>query len=122
MEAEKASVERRFLGLPSLGGKLAIVNCLSFVGIELLLQSGFFRPGGGGEDFLACVMLFLSLPLALPFLLPSLGAPTEIEQITNGIVIGINSFIWGYGVASVWSKLFRRRRTPNAKADQLKMT
>lgn len=104
---------RRFLGLPSLGGKLAIVNCLSWVGFFGLLQCGFFSPPAGvSEVFLTVVMAFLSLPLALPFLLPPMGPPTEIEIITACIWIGINSFVWGYGIAWAWSKFFRRRRMP----------
>lgn len=121
MEAEKTSVERRFLGLPSLGGTLAIVNCLSIFGIFLLIRTRYFRPDGG-ESYLLWIMAFLSSPLALPFLLPSMGPPTANEIIGNCIAIGTNSFIWGYGIAWVWSKLFRRRRTPSADADQPTMT
>lgn len=111
MDAEKADVERRFLGLPSLGGKLAIVNCLLWVGIFWLFQNRLFLPSAA-EMCLSYVLMFLSLPLAFPILLPSTGTRTEIEVFTNCIWIGINSFVWGYGIAWAWSKFFRRRRMP----------
>jgi len=114
MESEKTSVPSRFLGLPSLGGTLAIVNGLLIVGIILLDSTHYFRPDGG-EFYLLWIMAFLSSPLALPFLLPSMGPPTANEIIGNCIAIGINSFIWGYGTAWIWSKLVRRRRTPSAE-------
>ena len=103
--------------MPSLGGKLAIANCLAFVGIILLAMTGYLEPDGG-ERILHCVMMFLSLPLAFPFLIPSMGPPTAIEIIVACLAIGINSFAWGYGLAWMISKRLSRRNSAKIEKDQ----
>ena len=117
MQAANSSTKSRILALPSLGGILAIANCLSFVGVVLLIQSRYFGPHAG-ENYLGWVMAFLTFPLALPLLLPSMGSPTAKETIAACVAVGINSFIWGYAMAWFCSKLFRRRRSSNMAVDQ----
>lgn len=111
---------RLFFGLLSLGGKLSLVN-LNFWLIALLLQRG------GAASFLAeplreyillafiFLMLFFSLPFATCLLLPTVGTPpipNLFEVVRDVLLLVLNSFVWGYGLA--WcieraAKYFRKQ-------------
>lgn len=45
------------------------------------------------------LMLILSFPIATLFLLPGLGPPTTSEMVTLAVAIGLNTVVWGHGLA-----------------------
>ena len=53
------------------------------------------------------VSLILSLPFALPCLLPD-PHPTVASTLSFCLIIGLNSFAWGYGLSWLWRNVFRR--------------
>lgn len=101
-----------FLGCPTLGGTLSMVNMLLWLSFYVLLRG--VSTTQTLEKLLGLVFLVLSLPLLWPFHLSQgfrCGGPSKSEIIVTTIVLGINSFAWGYGIA--W--LIRlARRNPSA--------
>jgi hypothetical protein len=70
------------------------------------------------------LMACMSLPFAFFVILPSgagSGDPMG-EALRAAIVIGLNAFVWGYGMAALicgiqkWIALFRRIAAPNESA------
>src|SRR5436190_18650663 len=85
---------------PTIGGWLAIGNCATWV---ILLGGSRLIPEPLPEWLaisISSIFLFLSLPIAFPFILPSLDdyRPTYEGQLMIAVLIGINSFLWGYGI------------------------
>ncbi len=59
------------------------------------------------------IAMILSLPIALPFILPTVGdQPSEADVIGHCIIIGINALAWGYGLSWLWENVCRRRMLP----------
>ncbi len=87
---------------PNLGGWLAILNCSAWVVLVFSLQNDFHPP----DVLLAIGLIVLSLPVALPFMLPS-QEPTTVGAICVCIIIGVNSFLWGYGLAAICRRCHR---------------
>jgi hypothetical protein len=88
LEMQKA---HRFLGRPSRGGMLTIVNCLlwAVVLIGILIK----------ENLLLLPALVACWPLAWVFILPTLDGSSSTELVAACIMIGVNSFLWGYGIS-----------------------
>ena len=92
---------------PPLGGKLAILNGLLWVGVVASTLHGAVPS----EIGISAAMV-LSLPIALPFILPTGGQCSEVDVIGLCIIIGINTLAWGYGLAWLWEAVCRRRVFP----------
>jgi hypothetical protein len=107
-----------------LGGWLSLFNMAFWVGVFLLLHST--RDARGiqhmeGLEWLEgpimTLVLFMSLPFAAVCLGPGLGSGGDPmnEAIRMAIVIGLNAFAWGYGLALLiggvkkWIAVFRPR-------------
>ena len=99
---------KELLRKPPLGGKLAILNGLLWVGLVVSSLSG-----AGPSEVTIAIAMVLSLPIALPFILPTLGHQySEAEVIGHCIIIGINTLAWGYGLSWLWENVCRRRMLP----------
>jgi hypothetical protein len=98
-----------FRSTPTLGGRLSILNGLAW--IALVTATGEVISSGNGrfDDFFRIAALVLSVPLATFLILfPAVGhRPTMESIVTEAIVIGLNSLIWGYGLAWFISKTAR---------------
>ena len=79
--------------MPTRGGKLTVVNCLLWGVVAL----------GAAADWplLAYAGLIACWPVAWLFFLPSLD-PGEV--VVRCIAIGVNAFLWGYGISWVVSR------------------
>ena len=100
---------------PSLGGWLAIANSVTWVFLAALNNIYHGPSPEWMETSLGAIGLLLSLPLAFPFLLPDLDhyhGPTYQGQVMIAILIGGNSFLWGYGIeyALRWARLIKPRQ------------
>lgn len=85
----------RFLGRPTRGGKLVILNCALWA----LFMLGSRMPTAIPDELLAPVAITISLPIALPWVLPILGRPTLSDVVIKSVIIGANSVAWGYGLS-----------------------
>jgi len=95
---------KAFFGKPSLGGVLAMANGLAWVGWHILVPRELLP-----DALMLGVAVVLAFPFALPLLVPRLHHdPTTVEIVLICIVIGLNAFAWGYGVAWLWRNVFRR--------------
>jgi len=99
-----------FLGKPTGGGILTILNCLLWVpvvvGFIATDESFVLRP-------LAILALALSLPIAWSFILPTLGdrsSSAGFGLVMACVMIGVNSLLWGYSISWLWSVTVGRRR------------
>lgn len=101
---------RRFLGWPTLGGRLTILNCLLWAAWALLGSPFHFeRP----QTVDLVILWTLSAPAAWLCIFP-VSLHTDPGFIVYGcFVIGANSFAWGYGIAGLWrlvtGQVFRGR-------------
>ncbi len=95
----------RFLRRPDLGGVLSIVNGLSWVALVVLALNGAISS----EIFISAGMV-LSLPIALPFVLPTVGHHhSDGDVVSICIIIGVNTLAWGYGLAWLWQVVCGRQ-------------
>ena len=92
---------RKFLTLPSLGGRLAIVYLLLWVIIGFLAR-GQMLPG----QVMYWIEVILSFPL-VTYLIPTTGPGNELGLVFFVAVIVINSYVWGYGVSWIWQEVIR---------------
>lgn len=85
------------LARPSLGSWLTFLNCAAWV---LLLLIG--RSLGSAAVLLAPFALILSLPFAwIMFFNWSLGFGPVVDLVMFCTVIGLNSLVWGHGLAAI---------------------
>ena len=84
-----------FLSTPTLGGKLVIANCVSWV-VLIIFSHNEILPYLPYLPYSVSIVLavLLSLPFAIISLLPSLGAPSVADIILDAVVIGLNSIAW----------------------------
>lgn len=90
---------RRFFGLPTRGGILSMANCALWL---LVTWNMMTEP----SPLIGVLALFLSLPAALPFILPTLGDRSDTAAaglVMACLMIGVNSFGWGYGISGLLS-------------------
>ena len=92
------------VAIPSLGGWLTMLNVI--VWLCLLLTIGPTRSRHASDDspnvVVMTVMLVVSSPVAIFDLLSfSHGADPSGEWSRLLFLIGINAFIWGYGLAAL---------------------
>ncbi|HCS50748.1 hypothetical protein [Rubinisphaera sp.] len=51
---------------------------------------------------LAILVIILALPFAWPFMFPAVGHHSSVgEIIAISVIVGVNSFAWGYGLAAI---------------------
>jgi len=82
----------------SLGSRLALLNMLCFLMIVGLARLFEFR-----SIVIEALLLILSLPIAIPLMMPQLDHfPSYGEVIMVPIVIVLNAYVWGYGIAYLW--------------------
>lgn len=90
---------------PKLGGLLAIVNGLALVALFVLIQ---IRGQQANERVVAWIGFALSLPIAWYFVLPQLGGQPTVEgTVFIYIIMGLNSLVWGYGLAWLCHTFYR---------------
>ncbi|WP_010584420.1 hypothetical protein [Schlesneria paludicola] len=98
---------------PNLGGWLTILNCAAWPVLISNLQTA---ESPVFEIVIACLFL-VGLPFAWILLLPSAeGGPTYNGVVMVSIVVGMNSFAWGYGLATIARLLFKQRVCQHARA------
>ncbi|MCA9211129.1 MAG: hypothetical protein KDA55_22375 [Planctomycetales bacterium] len=87
-----------------LGGILTISNSVLWVALLLIAQSRVVP-----ESVVIGIAMVLSLPFALPFILPrGHHLPSDADVVAVLVVTGLNAFAWGYGLSWLWSHMFRR--------------
>lgn len=98
----------QFLQSPTRGGKLTILNCLLWVVVAVGVVTK--RPELTFPAFIAC------WPIAWLCLMPALGSRSSDAVVAACTMIGVNSFLWGYGISWVLSLIaaFRRRTGPES--------
>jgi len=83
-----------FFGMPTRGGKLTIVNCLIWVIVMIGIVTN--------SSPLQLPEIVVCWPVAWLFLLLTSpdGRPWSIDvAVANCVIIGVNSFLWGYGIS-----------------------
>jgi hypothetical protein len=81
----------------SLGGILSVANAVGWLVV-------FIAPD---YVFIRFIALALSVPLAMIIVPPVMDGP-PYGGIPGCLLIGVNSFVWGYGVSLIWSNGVRR--------------
>lgn len=90
---------------PKLGGRLAIVNGLALVALFVLIH---MRGEQANERAVAWIGFVLSLPIAWFFVLPRPDyQPTVEGMVFICIIMGLNSLVWGYGLAWLCHAFYR---------------
>jgi len=97
-----------FFGTPTRGGKLTIVNCALWVIVAVGWATDLpllMLPG-----LIACWPLaWLFIPLVQGRL--NGGPPQELHELAIGcVMIGVNSFLWGYSISWLLSLAEERRK------------
>lgn len=82
--------------VPNLGGWLSIANLVSFLTL-IGLEMTFDVP----EPLFVVLLLGLTAPIAFYWMLPAGHGPTYLDVVVVPIVIVINAFVWGYGLAAI---------------------
>ncbi|QDU25708.1 hypothetical protein ETAA8_07780 [Anatilimnocola aggregata] len=100
-----AQLDSHWFFRPSLGWTLTLTNINAWV-ILFLIVRGHITPGDPfpASEFLlvllGLMMLILSIPFATCVMLPSgHGGMDYLGIVFTVVVIGANSFAWGYGLA-----------------------
>jgi hypothetical protein len=91
---------RKLCESPTLGGWLSIFNCIFWLGLTVIYRLGFDVATILGERVFVYSMFVMSLPVAWVFFLPSLGG-AAVERAIALVMLGCNSFLWGYSVAAL---------------------
>ncbi len=99
------NVRKGFFGRPTLGGMLAILNCVLWA---ILLSVPEPIPARWHGVYVG-VFIALGLPLRVfCLLLPHGLGPFDV--IIPCVIMGLNSFAWGYGIAWIWGKIAESTR------------
>jgi hypothetical protein len=104
----------RSLWQPSRGGWLSMLNAAGTVACMASLL-GWQSLQRWDLEWLGvaavCLLAVLSLPIAWWWLVPTLDyMPTTLDIVEMCAVVGLNSFLWGYGVD--WLMTRRQRKLP----------
>ena len=90
-----------------LGGTLTMCNCAVWPALVLLASIPDVH-----EAIPVVLMFLFALPFAWLFMLPELDSrPTNFDVISTCVIIGLNSFAWGYGLAAILRQWCRKPRT-----------
>lgn len=94
-----------FLGRPQLGGWLTILNGSFWVLFAVLGR--FDLLDNTPRWILVPLIIVFSLPLAFPCMMPSMGhgSPRPEAVVVVSVVLGLNSFVWGYGIARAFTRV-----------------
>ena len=82
----------RFLSLPSLGGIISIVYCLAWPIAVLAAQNLKGHPAAANLEKVFTLLLFPLIVFVVPL-------QTTAACVLFGVIIALNSFIWGYSIA-----------------------
>lgn len=93
----------------NLGSWLAILNCVAWVLLVLIARSS-----DSYASLIVPFMIVLSLPFAIFSFFQS-GLPAEWEIVLGCTAIGLNSLVWGHGLAAILRRLFP---SPKARDEQ----
>jgi hypothetical protein len=107
LNSSSLPTSRRFV---SLGGWLSFINGGFWIILFATASHApkFIEPIFG---LLLTLAIFMSVPLGLPYFFVfrcSLSVPTVAEVVTQAIVFGTNSLVWGYGMAWLIKRMTRR--------------
>jgi hypothetical protein len=91
----------RFFGWPNRGGRLTILNCLLWLVVAIGVWTNL-TP-------LLMLAIFAWWPVAWLFVLPTMGGMSKSNIVVACVAIGVNSFMWGYGIWGI-ETLFAMRR------------
>ncbi|MBT5020424.1 MAG: hypothetical protein HON04_16960 [Planctomicrobium sp.] len=94
---------------PKLSGWLAILNCVAWLLFAVFADE--FENFSNSIMILITALLFLfSLPFAWWLMFPALHHQSSAPDIIwTCILLGVNSFAWGYGLAAIIR--YSRRKT-----------
>lgn len=84
--------------LPGLGGTLAILNGLLWVGLIWGIQNRLLPEA----VWVGVAAIVLSLPIAWPLILAPSFNPTQGQVVFVAIWLGINALVFGYGCEWAW--------------------
>ena len=101
---------RKFLGRPTLGGWLTIANCLAWAAFILVTRPGPHELNGVIMAVVVVVFFIIAAPLAILFWLPTFGHPSFDDIMAQSVMAGLNSILWGYGLAWVIRKIRAQER------------
>ena len=105
----------RFFGFPTRGGQLTVLNCAFWLLFVLFAKYANPSPPSWAVAMFIPSVLVFSFPVAIWCFLPQLDySPTLWDIIRQSVLIGVNSFVWGYGLSFVIRKLRGHRRRPAA--------
>jgi hypothetical protein len=94
-----------FLQWPNLGGKLTILNALGWATLFGLTAYPPIQP----PVWAAWPLIFLAIVLSFPILwvcfIPLASPRDPFGIVLICFLLGINSIVWGYGLAWLWPKL-----------------
>jgi hypothetical protein len=77
-----------------------MLNAIGWLVAALVGQTGEHYP------YLGISIFLLALPVAWLFVSPPAGIPSEIDIVAACCLIGLNSFLWGYGLAAILRRWF----------------
>jgi hypothetical protein len=103
-------VMHAFLGRPTRGGMLTIVNCLLWAVVVLGLAARV--------PVLSLPALVACWPVAWLFILPTLGNRDGDTLVVACVMIGVNAPLWGYGLSWALSLTVDRWRPREAETAQ----
>lgn len=94
------------------GGWLSILNGVGWLILVAVSKTGAWKSSFYLVLFMS--MTVLSLPVAWIPLLPGMLPWDARGIVVTSCVIGLNSFLWGYGLAAILRSMTRRRHPPSA--------
>jgi hypothetical protein len=103
-------VPRRVFRLPSRGGLLAILNCVFWLVFIWAGQKQWL------DNLPVPLIVIFAFAFSIPVLCFQLLPGSHVGPDSNvwfGIVVAVNSFLWGYGISHLWSIMFERKRKQN---------
>lgn len=87
--------------LPGLGGKIAILNGLLWVGLIWALQNRLLPEA----VWVGVAAIVLSLPIAWLLILAPALHPSEGQAVFAAVWLGINALVFGYGCEWAWRNI-----------------
>jgi hypothetical protein len=94
----RRTAEVKWYSRLTLGGRLTLLNLVLFAGVVWWAIAADQSDGLSPLRIVAAAILMF--PIALPVSLFLSAEPTVAEVVVMCIVFGLNSFVWGYGLAT----------------------
>ncbi len=97
---------------PNLGGRLAILNACGWA----LLALFQFNGGRQYPEVYVVAASILGFPIVWPFLAPGAMIQSDFlaqfDIVAKCLLIGLNSFVWGYGISTMVRWIRRSTNRP----------